>query len=91
MMRDIVDPDKNPPHASFELNTEWAKSAKNLKPGQVVRIVLLGTVQSLSLSSAENPEKLSYDGHLGVAMKKFSFAIDSENQIAELFREDNDE
>ena len=79
---------KQYPYASVELDKEKAKKAKEFKPGQVVRITLIGTITNLSFRSPSDPEEKGFEGNLSLDMQDMEIGLSKKNEIAELLDDD---
>ena len=75
-------------YASIELDKEAAKKAKEFKPGQVVRITLIGTITNLSFRSPSDPEEKGFEGNLSLDMQDMEIGLSKKNEIAELLDDD---
>lgn len=92
-MVDMVsqNPEEMNPEAHFDLNKEWAKMVRDFKPGQVVKVLITGKVDSQTFSKPDDPEASGFDGHCCVEMQTFQMILSQKNQIAELFDDDEDD
>ena len=91
-MIDAIDQDnerRNPP-ASLELKKAWAKISRNFKPGQQVRVVLLGEISHQSFSTPEDPDEKGFDGYLTVDVRQFRMQLSADNEIADLFADEDE-
>ena len=79
---------KQMPYASVELDKEAAKKAKEFKPGQVVRISLVGTLTNLSFRKPDDPEEKGFEGHLSLDLRGMEIGLSQKNAIAELLDDD---
>ena len=79
---------KQSPCAHVELDKEAVKKAKGFKPGQVIRLSLVGTVESLSMRKPDDPEEKGYQGSLSLEISSFDIGISQKNAYAELLDED---
>ena len=79
---------KQMPYASVELDKEAAKKAKEFKPGQVVRISLVGTLTNLSFRKPDDPEEKGFEGRLSLDLRGMEIGLSQKNAIAELLDED---
>ena len=79
---------KQMPYASVELDKEAAKKAKEFKPGQVVRISLVGTLTNLSFRKPDDPEEKGFEGRLSLDLRGMEIGLSQKNAIAELLDDD---
>ena len=79
---------KQLPYASVELDKEAAKKAKEFKPGQVVRVTLIGTITNLSFRSPSDPEEKGFEGNLALDLQDMEIGLSRKNEIAELLDDD---
>lgn len=84
-----VDNEQRNPPASINLNKLWAKQVRNFKPGQQVRIVLLGEISHQSFSTPDDPDENGFDGHLTLDAREFKIQLSAANEIADLFADDD--
>ncbi len=76
------------PRANIDLGRETAKGVKKFKPGNVVRVVLLGSIDSMSFSKPEDPGEGGFEGHLTLKVQKMEILDSAKNEIAELLDDD---
>lgn len=79
---------KQLPYASVELDKDKAKKAREFKPGQVVRVTLIGTITNLSFRSPSDPEEKGFEGNLSLDMQDMEIGLSKKNEIAELLDDD---
>ncbi len=84
----VQDPEKRNPPAHFELNKEWAKELKKFKPGQVVKVLVTGTLSSQSFEQDEDPELRGFVGRFCVDATDLKIDLAKRNEIAELFADE---
>ena len=78
---------KQAPYASVELDKAAAKTAKAFKPGQVVRITLIGEIKHLSFRSPSDPDEKGFEGNLSLDLRSMEIGLSVKNEIAELLDE----
>jgi len=76
------------PEVRFELDREEAKKVKTFRPGQVVKITLVGTVESMNFRKPDDPDLSGYEGSLCVLMQDMDIGLSTKNAIAELLDDD---
>lgn len=82
--------DKRNPPAHVSLTKAWAKLARNFKPGQQVRVVLLGELTQQSFSTPEDPDEKGFEGSLTVDVREMKMQLSAANEIADLFADDDE-
>lgn len=80
--------DQREPMVHFDLDKEEAKEVKNFRPGQVVKITLVGTVESMSFRKPDDPDLSGYEGSLSIKMRDMDIGLSTRNAIAELLDDD---
>lgn len=76
------------PCAHFELNKEEAKEVKAFRPGQVVKVTLVGTIESMSFRKPDDPDLSGYEGSFSIKMRDMDIGLSTRNAIAELLDDD---
>jgi hypothetical protein len=76
------------PEARLELDREEAKEVKKFRPGQVVKVTLVGTVESMSFRKPDDPDLSGYEGHVCILMQDMDIGLSTKNAIAELLDDD---
>lgn len=79
---------KQQPYASVELGKREAKKAKSFKPNQIVRVVLIGTLRSLSFHTPADCEERGFEGNLTLDIEEMGIGLSEKNEIAELLEDD---
>lgn len=87
---DLVAPglENRQPEAHFELDREEAKEVKAFRPGQVVKITLVGSISSMNFRKPDDPDLSGYEGSLTVKMTDMDIGLSTKNAIAELLDDD---
>lgn len=76
------------PSVHFELDREEAKEAKAFRPGQVVKVTLVGTIDSMSFRKPDDPDLSGYEGNMTILMQDMDIGLSTKNAIAELLDDD---
>lgn len=76
------------PRAHLDLDKEDAKEAREFKPGQVVKVTLIGTITSLNFRKPDDPELPGYEGNISIDMQDMEIGLSSKNAIAALLDDD---
>lgn len=79
---------KQQPYARMELDRKRAKKARAFKPGQIVRVTLVGTITNLAFRSSSDPEKGGFEGNMSLDIQDMEIGLSKKNEIAELLDED---
>jgi hypothetical protein len=80
--------DQCSPRATFELDREEAKAVKAFKPGQVVKMTIIGTITNQTFRKPEDPDLQGFEGNLVLDMTDMEIGISSKNAMAELLDDD---
>lgn len=80
--------DQSSPSAHLDLKREDAKEMRKFRPGQMVKITLVGKIDALSFRKPDDPDQSGYEGHVCIAMTKMKVAISERNQMEELLDDD---
>lgn len=80
--------DQRAPTASFDLKKEDAKEVKKYKPGQMVKITIVGKVESMSFRKPDDPDQTGYEGHISIGMTKLAIGLSERNAMEELLDDD---
>lgn len=76
------------PHVSIELDREEAKEVKQYRPGQVVKITMVATIDSMNFRKPDDPDLSGYEGHLSLRLRDMEIGLSTKNAIAELLDDD---
>lgn len=76
------------PTVHLELNNKMVKSVKGFQPGQMVKVSLVGKIESLRTGLPYDPEKTGLEGSLCLQIESMAVDHSVKNEIAELFEED---
>ena len=75
-------------YCCIELDKTEAKKAHEFKPGQALKITLIGTLRNLSFRSPDDREESGFVGSLSLDIQAMELGISRKNEIAELLDED---
>lgn len=84
-------PDKNPPKVTLDLDEEHVKSIGALKPGAMVKVVLVMEVTDISMREPYQSSGKKYVGSLSGEIDDMQITLDTKNVFAELAKSDMDE
>lgn len=76
------------PTVSIELDREMAKEARKYRPGQVLKMTLVATVENLSFRKPDDPDLSGYEGHMMLNLRDMQMGLSQRNAIAELLDDD---
>lgn len=76
------------PTVHLDLNKDSAKEVKKFRPGQVVKVMVVGTIESQSFRKPEDPEESGYEGSVCLKISSVDIAESQRNAIAELLDDD---
>ena len=76
------------PTVHIELDREEAKEMKKYRPGQVVKITLVATIDSLSFRKPDDPDLTGYEGNATLKLRDMEVGLSTRNAIAELLDDD---
>lgn len=76
-------------HASLELTPKEAKIARKFRPGQVIKVLLIGEIVAQSFNKEGDMEDKGYAGHLSLDVTEIQIGESARNQIAELFDDED--
>lgn len=74
--------------AHIDLNKEHAKAVRKYKPGNVVKIVLIGSLDTMSFRKPDDPEESGFEGSCCLKIQKMEILSSAKNEIAELLDDD---
>lgn len=77
------------PTVHLDLNNKMVKAVKNFKPGQMVKVSLVGKIESLRMSLPYEKEKSGLEGSMCLQIESMAVDHSVKNEIAELFEEDD--
>ena len=80
--------DQMSPTARLDLNKEEAKGAREFKPGNVVKVTIVGTVTDLSFHKQGDPSMNGFEGSMCLDIRDMEIGISSKNAIAALLDDD---
>jgi hypothetical protein len=76
--------EKQAPRVSVDLDKELAKESRKYRPGSVVKLVVVGSVDSVSYRKPDDPDEKGYEGYLTVKVQKMELLESARNEMAEL-------
>lgn len=76
------------PEAHIQLNKKMAKGVKDFKPGQIVKVTLVGKVCDMNFRFPEDPEASGFEGSVCIEMTEMQIGISQKNAMAELLDDD---
>lgn len=76
------------PTVHLELNNKMVKSVNGFKPGQMVKVSLVGKIESIRTGLPYDPDKQGLEGSLCLRIESMAVDHSVKNEIAELFDED---
>ena len=84
----VTDPEKNPAQVHVDLDKKLAKDAAGYKPGQQVKLVIIGKLSALNLHKPGDPDEAGFIGSLTVKATKIALQTHSSNAFEELLEND---
>lgn len=76
------------PTVHLDLDKEMAKVSRKYRPGQVVKLVIVGKIESQNFRKPEDPEESGYDGSISLKVSKAEILDSARNDMAELLDDD---
>lgn len=76
------------PRVSVDMDKKLAKDMRKYKPGSVIKLVLIASVDSMTFRKPDDPEEGGYEGYLSLKVQKAEVLESARNQIAELLDDD---
>lgn len=80
--------DQSSPEAHIQLDREMAKAVKKFRPGQVVRVTIIGKLCDMSFRKPEDPDLSGYEGNCCIEMTDMQIGESAKNAMAELLDDD---
>lgn len=74
--------------AHITLTKDSAKAVRKYKPGNVVKIVLIGSLDSMNFRKPDDPEESGFEGDCTLRIQKMEVLSSAKNEIAELLDDD---
>lgn len=74
--------------AYIDMDQEMAKALRKYKPGSVIKVVLVGKVEEISLCKPDDPSIKGYEGRLELCIQKHEVMDSARNEMAELLDDD---
>lgn len=75
--------------AHLDLTPKEAKIARKFRPGQVIKVLLVGEIRGQSFDKEGDIEDKGYTGRLSLDVTEIQIAESARNQIAELFDDED--
>jgi hypothetical protein len=86
---DYVDTKYDGSLVSIELSSSDAKAVKPFRPGQVVKVLVVGTIVSQNFRKSEDLGVKGFEGSLTLEATDFKIEASARNEIAELFDDED--
>ena len=80
--------EKQAPCISVDLDKDLAKLSRKYRPGSMVKIVVVGAIDSLSYNKPSDPDERGYEGYMRVKVQKMELLESAKNEMAELLDDD---
>lgn len=80
--------ERQPPCVSVDLDKKVAKLSRKYRPGSMVKLVIVGKIQSISYSKPSDPNERGYEGYMRVQTSKMELLESGRNEMAELLDDD---
>lgn len=74
--------------AYIDMDQEMAKAIRKFRPGSKIKIVLMGTLESVTLAKPEDPAIKGYEGRIELCIEKHEVMESARNAMAELLDDD---
>lgn len=76
------------PTVHLDLEKDLAKEAKKYRPGQVVKLVVVGSIESLNFRKPDDPEESGFEGSICLKVSRAEILESARNAMAELLDDD---
>lgn len=76
------------PRAWVDMDQKLAKEMRKFKPGSVVKVVLIGSIEDLGFSKPDDPSVKGYEGEVCLKIQKSEVLESAKNEMAELLDDD---
>jgi hypothetical protein len=80
--------EKQAARVSVDLDKELAKESRQYRPGSVVKLVVVGSIDSVSYRKPDDPDEKGYEGHMSLKVQKVELLPSARNEMAELLDDD---
>ena len=84
----LGDLNKQSPMANLDLDKKLAKEVKGYRPGSVLKVVLIGAIESMSFNKPGDPDVSGFEGYVRLKIQKAEIMESARNQMAELLDDD---
>lgn len=74
--------------ARVDMDQKLAKAMRKFKPGSVVKIVLIGSIEALCFEKPQAPSVKGYEGDVCLKIQKSEVLESAKNEMAELLDDD---
>ncbi len=80
--------DQSQPTVHLDLDKDMAKQVKKFRPGQVVKLSIVGSIDSMNFRKPDDPDQSGYEGSMGLKIKSMEIGESARNAMAELLDDD---
>jgi hypothetical protein len=80
--------ERQSPRVSVDMDKETAKLSRKYRPGSVVKLVIVGKIDTVSYRKPDDPDEKGYEGHLCVEVSRMELLESARNEMAELLDDD---
>ena len=76
------------PTVYLDLDKAAAKQVKPFRPGQMIKVMIVGSIESLTMRKPDDPDQSGYEGNLSLNVKSMELGESARNAMAELLDDD---
>jgi hypothetical protein len=76
------------PRARVDMDQKLAKEMREYKPGSIIKLIIIGSVEELCFEKPEDPSVKGYEGDMRLKIQKTEVMESAKNQMAELMDDD---
>ena len=76
------------PRVMVDLDKKLAKEVKAYKPGSVVKLVIVGSIESMTFRKPTDPDEAGFEGHMSLKVQRAELLESARNEMAELLDDD---
>ena len=80
--------EKRKPVVHLDLDNKMVKAVAGFKPNQVVKLSIVGTIESVSFHKPYDSDQPGLEGNLSIQVDSLAIDHSVKNELAELFEED---
>lgn len=80
----LEDLGKQAPTVSIELDKKLAKEVREYKPGNILKVTLVGSIDSMTFNKPGEPNATGFEGYVRLKIQKAEIVESAQNQMAEL-------